>query len=151
MVYLSLVKLLLLIYIALENGPFHRDLTCWLVTLRLCPPPPPCAWPSRPHFSHSVAVGCFILFLYFEDRLLDLLMSSSIFLVSNSLIRLYLYPSCSRGFTLLFCFPSSCRMFTVFIISLACSVVKAFRVVNSPPGPPEASSTGVWPLSPGRL
>lgn len=108
--------------------------------------PTPRARPSRPHFSRSLARGCFILFIYFEDRLLDLLMSASIFLVSNPLIRLYLYPSCSRGFTLLFCFPSLCRMFSAFIIRLSCSVIKAFKVVNSPPALPKAGSADMQSL-----
>ena len=79
---------------------------------------------------------------------MDLLRSSPIFLVSNSLIRLYLYPpSCLPGFTLLFCFPSLCPMFSSFIFSLSCSVIKIFKAVNSPPTPPEAGSADVQSLS----
>lgn len=38
-------------------------------------------------------------------------------------------------------------MFSSFIFSLSCSVIKIFKAVNSPPTPPEAGSADVRSLS----
>lgn len=84
--------------------------------------------------------------LILRNQLLDLLMGAPIFLVSNSLIRRYLHsPPASHGFTLLFYFPSLYRMFSSFIFSLSCSVIKTFKAVNSPPTP-DTGSMDVQPL-----
>lgn len=97
----------------------------------------------------ETAQGLVGLFIYFEELAFgftDEFSHFSCFQFINS--PLSLPPPASCRFTLLFYFPSLCRMFSSFIFSLSCSVIKAFKVVNSLPTPPEAGSTDVHFLFP---